>query len=132
MEEFSELQRPIAGPVVKQERHGMAEDLPQQPAGQVPKVLSPHPLYAVALCELREDGVDAVAKVAEEGTSFGSGSLLLEEYGARSSMPIRHSSSLVFGRVVVAVPDDDGGASRGLVINPQAARRKALSPTLAS
>jgi hypothetical protein len=55
----------------------VAENLPQQPAGQVPEIFCPHLLYGVfiygvALGELAKDGVDPVAKSAAlESAPFG-------------------------------------------------------------
>jgi hypothetical protein len=94
--------------VVEQEGDGVREDLAQQPACQVPEVLGPHPLYAVASCELRKDGVDPVAKPAEEGTPSGRGIALLaavrrEELDA----PAPRQLFPRLRRVVVTVPDGD-------------------------
>jgi hypothetical protein len=71
------LQRSVPGPVVEQEGHGVAEDLPKQPAGQVPKVFGPHSLHGVSSGELAEDGVDPVAQPAQEGAPLGGGVSLL-------------------------------------------------------
>ncbi len=57
--------------MVEQEGDGVAQDLPQQPVCQVPKIFCPYALYRIALCELAEDRVDPVAKTAQEGASFG-------------------------------------------------------------
>jgi hypothetical protein len=58
--------------MVEQEGYGVRENLAHQPAGEVPHVACPHPLYGVTLGELREDGVYPVAKTAEQGTPSGS------------------------------------------------------------
>ena len=47
-----ELQRSVALLMVEQESDGVTQDLPKQPAIQVPEVLGPHPLYGVASGEL--------------------------------------------------------------------------------
>jgi hypothetical protein len=57
VEEFRELQRTVTRSVVEQEGNGVAEDLAQQPADQVPKIFGPHSLYGVSSGELRKDGV---------------------------------------------------------------------------
>jgi hypothetical protein len=103
------LQRLVARPVVEQEGDGVTENLAQQPAGQVPKVLGPHPLYAVAPCELAEDGVDPVAKAAQEGAPFGGRIELLapvrrDELDAYTTP---RQLFLRFRRPVIAVPDSD-------------------------
>ena len=87
----------------------MAQDLPKQPASQVPQVLSPHPLYAVASGELRKNGVYPVAKSAEQGTSLGIRVELLG--GVRGQQLDTHCRQLLLGfrRVVVAVSDDQAG-----------------------
>jgi hypothetical protein len=94
--------------MVEQEGNGVAEDLPQQPASQVPEVLGPHPLYAIALCELREDGVDAVTKAAQIGTPLRMrivlfGPVRCEELDTRT--PGQLFGDL--GRVVVAVSNGE-------------------------
>ena len=89
----------VAELVVEQEGHGVREDFTQQPACQVPQIACPHPLYTVASGELRKDRVYPVAKPGRlrKALLFGVGSLFLEEYGARSSMPKPANSCLVFG-----------------------------------
>ncbi len=96
------MQRLVTNLVVEQEGYGVAEDLTEQSAGQVPEVLSPHLLYAVATRELAEDGVDPVAKAAQERAPLGGGIALLapvrrEEFDARAP---RHLF-LRLGRAVV-------------------------------
>lgn len=84
----------------------MRKDFAKEPAGKVPHVACPHPLYGVALCKLREDGVYPVAKAAQEGASFGSGITLFGRmWGQKLHAHIRQ---VLFGlwRVVVAVPND--------------------------
>ena len=83
--------------MVEQEGHGVREDFAHQPACQMPEIARPHLLYAIALCELAENGIYPVAKPTEKALFFGAGSLCLEEYGARSSTPTRDNSSLVLG-----------------------------------
>ena len=111
VEELSQLQGPITSLVVEQEGNGVREDLPQQPAAQMPEVLGPHPLYGVPSGELRKDGVDPVAKPAQEGTPLWSRIALL--------IPVRceelyshapHQLFLGLGRVVVAVTDEQSTA----------------------
>jgi hypothetical protein len=97
--------------VVEQEGDGVREDLAQQPACQVPEVLGPHPLYAVASCELRKDGVDPVAKPAEEGALFrGRVSLLGAIRGQKLHTNARQFLPGLW-RMVVAVSDDQAGSS---------------------
>jgi hypothetical protein len=55
------LERTVTRSVVEQEGNGVAEDLAQQPAGQVPKIFGPHSLEGVSCAELRKDGVNPVA-----------------------------------------------------------------------
>ena len=73
----------------------MAENFPQQPAGQMPEIFGPHLLDRVALGELREDGVDAVAKPSQEGTPFWSLISLVAAVRRDESMPALANSSLV-------------------------------------
>ncbi len=80
MEEFSQSQRSVAQQMVEQEGDGVAQDLPEQPACQVPQIACPHPLYAIAPHELREDGIYAVAKPAQQSAFLRRRfSLFLEE-----------------------------------------------------
>jgi hypothetical protein len=92
--------------VVEQEGYGVREHLAHQPAGKVPQITRPHPLYGVALCELAENSVYSVTKSTEEGALFGSGVSLLG--GVRSQKLHTHARQLLpsFRRVVVAVCDD--------------------------
>ena len=70
--------------VVELERYGVREDFAQQSAGKVPQITRPHPLYAITLGELTEDGVYPVAKPTEEGTLFrGRVSLLGRIWGQK-------------------------------------------------
>ncbi len=103
------MQGLVARPMVEQEGHGVTQDLPKQPASQVPQILGPHPLYAVASGELRKNGVYPVAKSAEQGTSLGIRVELLG--GVRSQQLDTHRRQLLLGfrRVVVAVCDDQAG-----------------------
>jgi hypothetical protein len=129
------LQWLVARPMVEQEGHGVREDFAQQPASKVPEVPGPHPLYGVTLHELRKDGVDAVAKTAEEGASLG--------MGVRAFVLVRRDEldayrSQLFcglGRVVVAVPDDDArgelnefGHHRELVGVGRATEKRVITP----
>src|SRR5215213_9066366 len=72
----------------------------------MPRVARPHPLYAVALCELAEDGVYPVVKPTEEGARFGIRVSLLG--GVWSEQLDPHARQLLpgLGRVVVAIPDN--------------------------
>ena len=107
VEEFCELQRSVAHPMVEQEGHGVAQDLPKQPAGQVPEILGPHPLYRVASGELKKDGVDTVSEAAEKGTAFGSWVSPLGRVGREQFDTLVRQLFFCLERVVVAVPDDD-------------------------
>ena len=94
--------------MVEQEGYGVAEDLTEQPAGQVPEVSGPHLLYGVATCELAEDGVDPVAKAAQEGAPFGGRIELLapvrrDEFEACTLRQLL----LRFRRPIIAVLDGD-------------------------
>jgi hypothetical protein len=108
VQELRELQRAVTRSVVEQERHGVVQDIPQQPADQVPKVFGPHSLYTIALCELRKDGVDPVAQAAQEHAPFGGGIALLGAVGCEQRKihaPRRFFSRL--RRPVIAIPDDE-------------------------
>ena len=117
------MQRPVAQQMVEQEGHSVAQDLPEQPARQMPQIARPHPLYRVPLHELREDGVYPVAKTAQQRAPFGSGISLLG--GVWSQKLYAHRAQeffLCLGRVVVAITDhgaactfDDLGQHRELV-----------------
>jgi hypothetical protein len=73
------LKGSVTSSVVEQEGDGVREDLPKQPASQVPEVLSPYPLDRVASRKLAEDGVDTVAKAAQIGALLWGGVLFSEE-----------------------------------------------------
>ena len=55
----------------------MVEDLEEQPGGQVPEVPGAHLLHIVASRVPAEDGVDSMAKVAQERAPLGGGIALL-------------------------------------------------------
>jgi hypothetical protein len=93
--------------MVEQEGYGVRENLAHQPAGEVPHVACPHPLYGVTLGELREDGVYPVAKTAEQGTPSGSRISLLGGIGGHKLNAHRRQFFYGFGRVVVAVSYND-------------------------
>jgi hypothetical protein len=106
-EESSQLQGPVTSSVVEQEGDGVTENLPKQPASQVPQVLGPHLLNGVASRELTEDGIYPVTKAAQIGAPLGGGISLFvpvgcEELDAHASRQLL----LRIGRVVVAVPDE--------------------------
>src|SRR5919107_6222654 len=103
-----ELQRSVTLLMVEQKSDGVAQDLSKQPAGQMPEVLGPHPLYAIAPGELAEDGVDSVAKPAQAGAPFG-GRIELLAPVRREELNPRAPRQLFFrfGRPVIAVPDGD-------------------------
>lgn len=65
--------------MVEEKGYGVREDFAKEPAGEMPEVPSPHPLYGVALCELAKDGVYPVTKPTEQGALWGVGSCFLEE-----------------------------------------------------
>src|SRR3712207_6008350 len=91
--------------MVEQEGHGVAQDLAQQSACQVPQVACPYALYRVALCELRKDSVDTVAKPAQEGAPLGIGIAFLGPVGS-SQLDAPPGQLLPnWRRPVVAVPD---------------------------
>jgi hypothetical protein len=71
VEELRQLQRWVAQQMVEQKGDGVAQDLTEQAACQVPQIARPHPLYRVTLGKLRKDGVYPVAKAAKQGTPFG-------------------------------------------------------------
>ena len=75
------MQRTVTRSVVEQEGNGVAEDLAQQPAGQVPKIFGPHSLEGVSCGELRKDGVNPVAQAAQEGAPLGGGIALFGAVG---------------------------------------------------
>ena len=97
--------------MVEQEGHGMREDFAQQPTGKVPEVAGPHPLYTVALGELRKDGVYSVTEAAQKSASFRIGISLLG--GVRSQKLYANDLQLLLGlwRMVVAVPNDQPRSS---------------------
>jgi len=108
VEGLRELKRAVTRSVVEQEGHGVAQDLPQQPADQVPKVFGPDSLYTIALCELRKDGVDPVAQAAQEHAPFGGGIALLGAVGCEQRNI--HAPRQFFSRLrrqVIAIPDDE-------------------------
>ena len=107
-EQLRELWRTVAQLMVEQESDGMAQHLPEQSTRQMPEVTRPHPLYGVTLGELREDGVDAVAKAFEESAPLGSGISSLGGVGCEQfDAHIPRQLFLGLGRVVVASPYDD-------------------------
>lgn len=96
--------------MVEKEGYGVREDLPQQSTCQMPEVFGPHPLYTVALCELRKDSVYAVAKTAQQRAAFGIWVSLLG--GVRGQKLYVHTLQLLFGfwRMVVAISDDEAAS----------------------
>ena len=65
-EQAGEPERRVAGLLVAEQGEGVAEDLAEQAAGEVPGVARPDPPDALALGPLAEGGVDAVARAAQE------------------------------------------------------------------
>ena len=98
--------------MVEQEGHGVREDLAQQSACQMPEVLGPHSLHGITLRELREDGVDAVTKAAQEGTSFAERVVLLAPV-RREELDTCTLGQLFpgLGRPVVAISDGQPASS---------------------
>src|SRR5829696_3321286 len=92
--------------MVEQEGHGVREDFAHQPACQMPEVARPHLLYAIALCELAENGIYPVAKPTEESALFRRRVSLLG--GIRGQKLNTHTRQLLLGlgRVVVAISDE--------------------------
>jgi hypothetical protein len=99
--------------VVEQKRYGVREDFAQQSACQMPQIARPHPLYAVALCELAEDGVYPVAKPTEEGTPFGIGIELLGGIWGQKLYAHRRQLFSGLGRMVVAVSEEEARSGLG-------------------
>ena len=99
--------------MVEQERHSVREHFAQQPAGEVPHVTRPHPLHAVALCELAENGVYPVTKPTEEGALLGLRVSFLGGVGGQELHA--HARQLLppLRRVVVAISDDQAGGKLG-------------------
>src|SRR5829696_629383 len=99
--------------MVEQEGNDVAQDLPEQPARQMPQIARPHPLYTVSLHELGEDSIYAVAKATQEGAPLGVRVSLLG--GVWSQKLYAHSHQLLPGlwRVVVAIPNDQARGSLG-------------------
>ena len=58
------MQRLVTCPVIDQEGENVVQNLPEQPARQMPQIARPHPLDGVSFHDLREDSVDAAAKPA--------------------------------------------------------------------
>ena len=63
VEEPGQLQRTVSDLLAKKERQRMTQDLPEQPARQMPEVTRPQTLDRIALGELAEDGVYTVAQL---------------------------------------------------------------------
>ena len=98
--------------MVEQEGYGVREDFAQHSACQMPQIARPHPLYAVALHKLREDGIYAVAKPAQQSAFLRSRISLLG--GVRSHKLYAHRAQELFlclGRVIVAIPDHDAAGT---------------------
>jgi hypothetical protein len=103
------LQRWVTAPMVEQEGHGVREDFAKQPTCQMPEVFCPHPLYGVTSGQLRKDGIYPVAKTAQQSALFGVGISFLGGVGSQELNRHARQLFLRFGRVVVAVTDDDPG-----------------------
>jgi hypothetical protein len=102
-EELGELKGWIAHLMVEQEGYGVREDFAQHSACQMPEGTRPHLLHAVALGELRKNGVYPVAKPTEEGTLFrGRVSLLGGIRGQKLHTNVRQLLP-GFWRMVVAI-----------------------------
>jgi hypothetical protein len=95
----------VAQQMVEQEGYGVAQNLTEQTACQVPHVACPYPPYGVAPRELRKDGVDSVAKATQEGALFGIGVTLLGPVGSRQLDTPPGQFLPNWRRPVVAVPD---------------------------
>jgi hypothetical protein len=97
--------------MVEQEGHGVREDLAQQSACQMPQITRPHLLYAIALGELRKNGVYPVAKPTEQGALFWGRVSLLG--GIRGQKLHTNARQFLAGlwRMVVAVCDDQPRSS---------------------
>src|SRR5215216_4105591 len=105
--QLGEPKRLVAYLMIEQESYGVTEDFSQQPAGKVPEIPGPHPLHGVTCCELRKNGVDAVAKAAQVGAFLrGRISFLGGVWGKKFYAYATHQLLAGLGRVVVAVPDD--------------------------
>ena len=98
----------------------MREHLAQQPAEEVPHVARPHPLHAVALCELAENGVYPVTKPAEEGALFGSGVSFVGGIGSQEFHTQTRQLLCGLGRMVVAVSDEKAGGELGNLLQEHA------------
>jgi len=100
--------------VVEQKGNGVAEDLPQKPAGQVPKIFGPHSLEGVSSGELRRDGVNRVAQAAQQRAPSRGRIALFDAVGCQqrdAHAPLQLFPHLK--RPVIAIPDD-GQAASGL------------------
>jgi hypothetical protein len=94
--------------VVEQEGFGIREHLAHQPAGEMPQVARPFPLYGVSFGGLAENSVYPVAKTAQQGTPSGSWiSLLGGVRGQKFNAQALRQLFCGFGRVVVAVSYND-------------------------
>jgi hypothetical protein len=93
--------------VVEQKGDSVRENFAHQPAGEVPQISRPHPLYGVSLGELAENGVYPVAKMAKQSTPTGSWISLLGGVGGQKLNTHPRQLLSGFGRVVVAVSQGD-------------------------
>lgn len=110
MSNFESWRGGLPTPRIEQEGYSVRENLPEQPARQVPHIARPHSLYAVASGELTENGVYAVAKPAQEG-AFGMRISVLG--GVWGQKLYTHTCQFFFGlwRMVVAISNEQPGSS---------------------
>src|SRR5687768_5377846 len=99
--------------MVEQESYSVREDFSQQPACKVPEVLGPHPLYGVASRKLTENGVDAVAKTAQQSASSGMGVRAFVLIGCEELDAYCGQLLLDLWRMVVAIPNEHTRGSFG-------------------
>ena len=91
----------------------MAEDLAQQPAGQVPKIFGSHSLEGVSSAELRKDDVNPVAQAAQQRAPLRGPIALFGAVGCQQRDA--HAPLELFPplrRPVIAIPE--GEAASGL------------------
>ncbi len=99
--------------LIKEQGHGVAEHLAEQPAVQVPGVFDPDPLHLVSVHQLTEGRIDAVSDPAEESTALRPGVVSGTAEGRLQLDRVLLQLFPEQGRPVVAVPHQQAGSFLG-------------------
>ncbi len=97
--------------LIKEQGHGVAEDLAEPPAVQMPGVLDPDPLHLVTVHQLAKGRIDAVSDPTKERAALRPRVVSGTGEGRRQLDRVLLQFFLEEGRQVVAVPQPAGQPS---------------------